>query len=90
MTQIVFYLSELICFYDSIDIFDATKVLKIEILSEMRNLEVRSYERREVEVEDQSPDLCWLHCNDTQNYYILSGCKLLKLTGDFEPELIAE
>ena len=56
----------------------------------MRNLEVRSYERREVELEDPSPDLSWLHCNDTQTYYILSACKLLRLTGEFEPELIAE
>ena len=56
----------------------------------MRNLEVRSYERREVDVEDQSPDLCWLYCNDTQTYYILNGSKLLKLTEDSEPELIAE
>ena len=56
----------------------------------MRNLEVRSYERREVDVEDQSPELCWLYCNDTQTYYILNGSKLFKLTGDFEPELLAE
>ena len=54
----------------------------------MRNLEVRSYERREVDVGDPSPDLCWLH--DTQTYYIINGSKLFKLTGDFEPELIAE
>ena len=39
----------------------------------MRNLEVRSYERREVEVDDPGPDLCWLHCNDTQTYYILNA-----------------
>ena len=56
----------------------------------MRNLEVRSYERREVDVEDQSPEICWLFCNDTQTFYILNGCKLLKMTGELEPELIAE
>ena len=32
----------------------------------------------------------WLYCNDTLTYYILNGCKLLKLTEDSEPELMAE
>ena len=56
----------------------------------MRNLEVRSSERREVEVDDPGPDLCWLHCNDTQTYFLLNDCKLLKLNGEMEAELIAE
>ena len=54
-------------------------------------MEVRSYERREVDVEHPSSvALSWLYCNDTQTYYILNGSKLFKLTGDFEPELLAE
>ena len=61
-----------------------------EILSEMRNLEVRSYQRSILNVEEVSKETCWLYCTDTQTHFILNDCKLFKLSSDFESELIAE
>ena len=54
----------------------------------MMNLEVRSYQR--VEVEEVSKETCWLYCNDTETHFILNDSKLSRLSPDFDPELIAE
>ena len=56
----------------------------------MRNLEVRSYQKSVVDVEDVSKETCWVYCNDTETHFILNDCKLFRLSPDFEPELIAE